>query len=50
MQLIQQKSTILNVGCGKSLLAEDLYASGISQDIVSCDYSEQVVRDMQARA
>lgn len=50
MRLIEPKSTILNVGCGKSLLAEDIYVSGLSQDVVSCDYSEQVVKDMQARA
>lgn len=41
---------MLNIGCGKSLLAEDMVLSGKPVDIISCDYSEQVVKDMQERA
>jgi 2-polyprenyl-3-methyl-5-hydroxy-6-metoxy-1,4-benzoquinol methylase len=47
---VPEKSHILNIGCGKSLFAEDMVLSGKIYDILSCDYSEQVVADMQARS
>lgn len=41
---------VLNIGCGKSLFAEHLLEARPSLEVLSCDYSEQVVTDMQARA
>lgn len=41
---------VLNIGCGTSLIAEDMLQAAKLLDITSCDYSEQVVRDMQERA
>lgn len=49
-RLIAEKNAVLNIGCGKSLIAEDMLQSGKVLDVVSCDYSEQVVADMQERA
>jgi len=49
-QLVPEESVVLNIGCGTSLIAEDMLQAGKLLDITSCDYSEQVVRDMQERA
>jgi len=40
---------ILNIGCGKSLLAEEMYEAGYKH-ILSVDYSEQVIKEMNEKS
>lgn len=47
--MLSAESKILNVGCGNSLFSEDLYDGGF-KNIVSCDFSEDVIKDMSARS
>lgn len=47
--IITADSKILNVGCGNSLFSEDLYDGGF-KNIVNCDFSEDVIKDMSARS
>ena len=39
---------ILNIGCGTSKLAEDLFEEGI-KDVINVDYSEQAIKIMEER-
>lgn len=47
--MLSAESKILNVGCGNSLFSEDLYDAGF-KNIVNCDFSEDVIKDMSARS
>lgn len=46
--LLKQDSKILNLGCGNSTLAEELFANGF-KNIVNVDISEEAIRQMRER-
>lgn len=48
-KLITPQQRVLNVGCGKSLLSEEIHQA-IKCEILSCDYSEKIISEMQDRA
>lgn len=48
-QIVKGEQKILNIGCGNSLFSEDMYDNGF-KNIVNCDFSEDVIRDMAARS
>ena len=48
-KLITPSQNVLNIGCGKSLLSEELQQA-VGCQIVNCDYSEEVVEAMAERA
>jgi len=46
---ITPSNTILNIGCGKSLLSEQMYDNGYEQQ-VNIDFSEKVIAEMAERS
>ncbi|EAR90517.1 methyltransferase domain protein (macronuclear) [Tetrahymena thermophila SB210] len=48
-QIVKEDQKILNIGCGNSLFSEDMYDGGF-KNIVNCDFSEDVIKEMSARS
>ncbi|NXL44629.1 MET13 protein, partial [Podilymbus podiceps] len=47
---VRPRDKVLVVGCGNSELSEQMYDTGMCEDIVNIDISEAVIRQMQERS